>query len=1174
MLRLMISQSGLHSNDCRVAGVGPTNFHRALTGSVLLLLASLFLLSSLTWAQEVTASIVGTVVDPSGAAVSGATITAKDLDRGTILTTTTNDEGAFNISGVPVGRYEIKAVAKGFQTAINPAFRLTLNQTARLNFQLHLGQTTETVEVTAAAPLLQTDTSLLGNLLDSATVASLPLSTHNTNQLTLIAAPGVITPNLFGFQAAQNTFGTGRPYVNGAREQENNFLLDGMDNNQPDNNDVGYVPAPEAVQEFNLITGSAPADFGNYLGGVVNVTVKSGTNDFHGSLYEYLRRGGLNANSWQNNHACAQNADGITFSCGRNQAGQQIAPRAALHYDDFGFTFGGPIIQNKLFFFSDFAESLFSQPATVAQLNLIPDQQRVGNFSSLCPEGFSGGICNNPAHQLFDPGSSANPATRTAFANNQIPIGRLNSSARAIVTSPFYPGGAVTNNINQFKTNSYQGDLKIDFVPSEKDHVMSRYSQQFVTAPQSNSMQLLGDADRTFPLKNFVLDETHTFSATLLNDARLGVQYFPVTEGFSNPTGQNLGALFGIAGVSVSFLPQMTFARTNVGPIGNADLVQSFHDTTWQFEDTATWTHGRHVIHGGFQAFHYIMNDLYPGNAGLAGQFIFNGQFTGNNGSSAGNGVADFMLGLPQDVQQGNGGGGTKYLRNSLFGIFAQDNWRVKNNLTLNLGLRYELTTARQTNNGQDVNFNLITGVPTIGSGYNTYTGIGNFQPRLGLAWQPHWTSVWARNTVIRAAYGISSFMEANGVNNLPYQNPPFVEAHELINPPTQALPTTNLSQGFSGFPASACTAAALQAFSPACLAGATLHLTNPDLRPAADQQWNLTIQRQLGTRTSVSVAYVGNKIDHMSDIFIFNQKVLNPDGTVSPGPFAQPLINCCGAGNSPTIRFNDSSGIQRYNALQIAVEQRAWQGLQFRTNYTWSKCMSNSLGYFGPFGDEEALPGSVSQTGFGFFFQNAYNAKGDYGRCISDAASLFNGYLMYDLPFGKGRRFGGGADPVVNAVIGGWSIASNFTMHSGFALYPHGADSSLTGSASPRPNCVPGVSQTGSGQFTNPNDPTTPGIFGPHFLNPDSVTDGTPHTFGTCAAGAFRGPGLATSDLSIVKAFQISERTNFEFLTQFINLTNTPILGAPSTSTGPTFGVITSSNPGRQVQFGLRLIF
>ena len=191
----------------------------------------------------------------------------------------------------------------------------------------------------------------------------------------------------------------------------------------------------------------------------------------------------MNANSWQNNHACAQNSDGITFSCGKNQAGQQIAPRAALHYDDFGFTFGGPIIQNKLFFFSDFAESLFSQPATVAQLNLIPDQQRLGNFSALCAEGFSGGICNNLAHQLFDPASSATPAGRTPFANNQIPIGRLNSAAQAIVTSPFYPGGAVANNINQFKTNSYQGDLKIDFVPSAKDHMMGRYSHQFLTAP-------------------------------------------------------------------------------------------------------------------------------------------------------------------------------------------------------------------------------------------------------------------------------------------------------------------------------------------------------------------------------------------------------------------------------------------------------------------------------------------------------------------------------------------------------------------------------------------------------------------------------------------------------------------------------------------------------------------
>src|SRR5882724_12013507 len=664
MLRSQVSKRSLHSSCCHItAGNGRNNFHRALTAGALFLCCWIILAGvTAAYAQEAGGAITGTVVDPNGAPVQGANVTAKDVERGTMLTTQSNDTGAFNFTHVPVGTYEVKVQAKGFRLALQQAFALVLNQTARLNFQLKVGEVTETIEVTAGAPILQTDTSSLGSVLEARTVQELPLSTHNINQLTLVANAGVITPNIFGFQAAQNTFGTGRPYVNGAREQENNFILDGMDNNQPDNNDVGYVPAPDAVEEFNLITGSAPADFGNYLGGVVNVTVKSGTNDFHGSLYDYLRRGGLNANSWQNNHACLQNSP-TSFLCGRDAAGKQIAPRAALHYDNFGFTFGGPIVSNKLFFFSDYAESLFSQPATVAQLNQVSDAQRIGDFSLFCPEGFTGGLCNNPANQLFDPASSATPGGRTAFANNQIPIGRLNSAARAIVTSPFYPAGAIVNNLNQFKTNSYQGDLKIDFVPSDKDHLMGRWSQQFVTAPSGNTFQLLGNADRTFPIKNFVVDETHTFSSSLVNDARVGFQYFPVTEGFSNPTGQNLPANFGIAGATTTFLPAMVFfgPGTQPGTFGTQDLVQSFHDTTWQFEDTATWTHGRHVIHGGFQAYHYIMNDLFPGTAGLAGQFTFNGQFTGNNNPSTGIAAADFMLGLPADVQQGNGGGGDKY---------------------------------------------------------------------------------------------------------------------------------------------------------------------------------------------------------------------------------------------------------------------------------------------------------------------------------------------------------------------------------------------------------------------------------------------------------------------------------------------------------------------------------
>jgi hypothetical protein len=975
----------------------------------------------------------------------------------------------------------------------------------------------------------------------------------------------VITPNLFGFQAAQNTFGTGRPYVNGAREQANNFILDGMDNNQADNNDVGYVPAPEAVQEFNLLTSNASADFGNYLGGVVNVTLKSGTNQFHGDLYTYIRRGGWNANSWTNN--------------------LNAIPRPGLHYDNFGATFGGPIVKSKLFFFLDFAGSRWSQPSTTTQLNTLSLAERAGNFAEICQTGFTAGICNPApagstlsAIQLFDPASSANPATRTPFLNNQIPLGRFSSSAKAILSSQFYPSTQLANNVSRFTTNSYQGDGKIDFIPSDRDHVMTRWSQQSVEAPTTNSILLLGNADKTFPLKNFVVDYTHTFTPNLLNDARIGFSYFPVTEGFSNPTGLNLPVTFGIAGVTSTFLPALLFTGPGLQPgtIGNNELVQSFHDTTLQFEDTFTLTRGRHVIHAGFQVLRYIQNVLYPGNAGLAGQFTFNGQFSGNFGApnaSVGFSSADFVLGLPQDVQQGNGGGGNRYLRNTLVAGFGQDNVRVNHALTLNLGLRYELVTPRYEVNNRTVNFDLITGQPLIGgvngvsrSTYNPYTGITNFQPRIGIAWTPDFLP----NTVFRGAYAITGFMEANGVNNLPYQNPPFVEAHQVTFAQTQALPNSTLDQGFSNFPAG-CTLAALQALSPLCIQGSTLHLTNPNLRPAVNQEWNFSIQHQFGSHTSIQAGYVGNKVDHMSNIFIFNQKQLN-NGVVTPGPFAQPLINCCGTGNSPTIRFNDTSAIQRYNALQVTLEQRAFRGLDFRVNYTWSKCMSDSLGYFGPFGDEEALPGTVSQTGFSFFYQDAYNPKHDYGLCISDAAQLFNGYLVYEMPFGRGKMFGGNAGDFLNAIIGGWTVATNFTLHTGFAITPAGPDNSGALSFSPRANCVLGVSKDGSGAIVSAGG--TPPLLGKQWWNPASVIPAFPNTFGNCAIGSFRGPGLTTADLNVAKRFPVTERVSVEFLAQLINVTNTPFLGRPNFSQGATFGIITSSNPGRQIQVGGKLHF
>ena len=1116
------------------------------------------------WGQQASGSITGSVTDASGAAVSNATVSARDVDRGTSWTTQTNTTGAYTFAQVTVGNIEVAVEASGFSKEIHPAFTLILNQVARIDFQLKVGNVSQTVEVTAAPPLLQTDSTELGTLVDSSAAVALPLSTRNINQLTLLA-PGVVSPNIFAFQAPQATFGTGRPYVNGAREQDNNFSLDGMDTNQADNNEVGYVPSPDAIEEFNIIAGNAPADFGNYIGGVVVETLKSGTNKYHGDIYEFLRNTDLNANTWQNK----------AISLFNQQPGGSgaVLPRNPLQWNDFGATFGGPIIRNKLFFFMDYQESLYNTPANATAFAAVPAAFRTGDFSSLCPAGFTpAGICSNlgapvnPGVQLYNPFSSANPATRTPYLNNQVPI--LSAAAQNIINSSLFPAANQTSYVQHSYVDSYQGDMKIDWQASERDHIMGRWSQQYVINNSTNSIALLPNLTREYPLKNFVLDYAHSFSPSLLNEVRVGFQDFPANDQiYTNPTAINLPASFGIPGVPSTILPCITFAGPSCNggtytSLGSTDSVEIFHDTTIELEDAATWTHGNHAIHFGFEYFHYIMNDVYPGNEGVAGSFSFSGQYTGNSatGTVPGNGFADFLLGLPSDVTLGTPL--SFHLRNTLLGAFVQDNWRITKNLTLNLGMRYELTTPRgDSNSANNVNFDAFTGAPQIGTNYQTYTGIDNFQPRIGLAWQPGFLP----NTVVRAAYGISTYMEGNGVNNLAVVNPPYVVNREANNTGL-ATPPFTLDQGYTAFPSAPCTAAALLAFSPDCLSSTTLHLTNPHLQPAVDQQWNVTIQRQFGNSTTVSAAYVGNKIDHMSDIYLLNQEMLS-GGVLTPSPFAPPLL-AAGA----NVRYNDSSAIQRYNALELSLIERPFHGVQAQVNYTWSKCLSNSLGYFGQYGDEEGI--GVSQTGGGyFFFQNIYDQKADYGRCISDIAGSFNGYVLYDLPFGHGRQFGNGVSNVVNQIIGGWQVATAFNVHSGFAINPSAPDQSGTGGgvgAAYRPNCVPGVSQRGSGALVDIS-----GNIGVQFLNPASVTLPAAQTFGNCAVGSFRGPGLTTADINITKNFHITERFNLQFMSQFINFTNTPVFSAPNGSIGgTTFGLAQSANPGRQIQFGLKLLF
>jgi len=1121
-------------------------------------------------AQEVSGAITGTISDPAGAPIQGAAVSAKDVARGVAFSGETNGDGVYYLARVPVGKYELRVEAKGFQTAVKPAFDLVLNQVARIDVQMVVGAVSQTVEVSGVTPLLQTETTEVSTHIDHVVTENIPLITRNYGQLTLLT-PGAVSTNPGAFTSGQNTFQVGRPYINGNREQTNNYILDGIDNNQHDNNELAYSPSPDAIQEFNLITQNPSAEFGNFLGGIVNATIKSGTNEYHGSAYEFLRNDKFNANEWSNKI---------------DPANQKA--KAKLRYNQFGATAGGPIIKNRLFFFADY-QGLRNPTSSQQSVQVLSAAERGGNFGELCTAGFSaGGICAKASQQLFKPQAGVNPAARTAIPLNNLTAAGLTLSpaARAIVTSALYPAasvGTTTLDYSQKIQNSAdQGDLKIDWTPTDQDHVSGRYSQQSVRNPTTQTFLLAknGFTDFKYPMRNGVVDWTHTINASLLNDLRLGLSYFPVSQGYANPSGKNLPQTFGIPGSSSSFIPGFGGTGFNNEDFGNnLSAFNVFADTVIQVGDSILKTYGSHEFRAGFQFNRYRDNFLYPGNEGLAGFFNFTGQYTGNPGAAgSGSGLADFMLGLPTQLGIGQGVG-NRHVQNSLYSLYGQDNWRIRRNITLNLGLRWELNTPREAAEGNSVNYKLFGGdiitpkVNNMGLGkalYKQYNGITNFQPRIGIAWQPD----FVKNTVVHAAFGVSNFVESNGVNNLLTQNPPFEQANQVTFGSGTALPGSTLDQGFTGFP-TGCTLALAQAFSPVCFAGVTIHAFDTHLRPAVHYQWNLGVQHQFGNATTVQLGYVGQKNDHLSNIIMLQQAKLNADGSVTPSPF----LNAALLGVPGQRRYTTSNGISNYHALQAILQERFSNGLQAQLNYTWSKCLSDTPGFFGQFGDNVPFE---AQTIAGWAFpQDPYNQKGDYGRCPQNVKHLFNGYVVYELPFGHGKQFGRDVNNAVNYVIGGWRVSSSFVLHtglsqtifSGVSTYGDTVPGLFTGSFSTRANCVQGVPSHVPMTF----DPATKGV---HYLNPAAVTNPGRGTFGTCAVGVFDGPGYTVADLGIAKDFTITERHSLEFRTDMVNFTNTPIFGfgqefsGQHTSGAGNYGEIFNSQGARQIQFALKYRF
>jgi len=1172
-------------------GMSPLRHGNPILNSVVLLLAiATLLMPCRLSAQSTNGTVTGTVSDPQGNVVQGATVTLIDTQRGVTFTAQTNEAGTYRFS-LPIGNYKAQVQKNGFDTLKKGAFDLELGQSDRVDFTLKVGSTSEIIEVRGEeAPLLKVESDQLDMVVDEKTTEDLPLATRNYVQMTLLV-PGSTNPNPDSMTKAQNEQSAGRPEINGNNEQSNNFLLDGLENNQLSDNLVAYVPSIDAIQEFTIITQDPSAEYGNFEGGTITTAIKSGTNKFHGSAFEFFRNDIFNATPWYN--GWENQISG--------QAGTYTKP--SVRWNMFGATFGGPILKNKLFFFGDFQGQRFDIPASSASTTVLTNLERAGNFSDAVDGD------GNPL-QLYDPttavgqvncpaGETSTATTRCTLLNNTLT--HIDPAAAAIIAAlPGPTGSGLSNNLTytEFsKLNGDQGDIKIDYAFSAKDHIFARASKYYSTNPQNNSTTFLPENYTNSWGDSGIAGWTHQISQTLFNDFRFGVGYTKIGYGTTDSAAGDLATTAGInnanknQGVHVAGLPNFVFS--NDGTLqnwGSAGADALFADSSIQFDEAVTWIHNTHTIKAGFQFRRYRINTFYAGNDGENGQIYFTGVWTAPNGTSStqGNGAADFMAGFPQGEDRGAPSGTWGQRANMLAG-YIQDDWKVNSSLTLNLGLRYDNHTPLYEVQGRSVNFDLMTGQPIyqgrqqltalnslygdyspeVGNkaGYSSYNLGWDFQPRLGFAYSPAFLH---SKGVVRGALGITSYMEGSGTNLRITENAPFVPGSSAtFSSDPNAAPTQTLEQGFVGGQAPS-------------LSNALERVWYPNIKPATDVMWNLAVQYQLTGHDTVQAAYVGQKVTHTLVPMMTAQFHVDAAGNLSPGDFLGEKANY-GTNNLAIFQVpglpdsdpNDqnafakgtaSVGNESYNGLQVTYGHRFDKGLEIQLAETYSKCLADNIGYYG---------GSGQSAPQAWYWQDLYNQKSEWGNCYYDTKEILTGYAVYTLPFGQKQKFGSGANSVTNAVIGGWQIGALTTNHTGYALTAINSPNVLAYGSNSHANGATRANCTGPIHYHRAFNP----LLGEEFFdNSTGLEVAGPSGLGNCANGSIRGPGLDTVDASLQKQFSVFEALHTEFRFEAVNVLNHPIFGAPDmTITDKTFGISggsTSSLGERQLQFALKFTF
>ena len=1073
--------------------------------------AALLLVAGAGFAQ-VASRISGAVMDPTGAAMRDVKVTSTDVDRGTVLSTVTNDAGRYSFPNLGVGTYVITAEMPGFKKSSTDRIRLDVNQAVNADITMELGDVTQQVEVTGTPTLIQASDSQVGGLIENKEIQDLPLAARDFMQLTLVA-PGVVESRGNLRHQTERATWIGSFSVHGQSSKYNQYLFDGLPGKEMQHETNIFSPSVDAIQEIKVETSNYNAEFGSEAGGQLNVVIKSGTNQMHGTLFEFLRNDALDAKDKFADH------------------------KSELRRNTFGGTLGGPIRHDRTFFFGSLESMRLRQGFT--QNTTVPTEAfRSGDFSSLLQTDFS----NPQPIPVYD------WTTKAPFPGNIVPQNRLSPFTTRFVNQfvppPIRAGRGGIRPIDNYQslapqqTRTDQGIGRVDHTIDPNTRVFGRFALSDTDTVGPPVWPTFGYSHKLRG-QQAVGNISRTLNPTSIFEFRLGYSRFRQTEvtesAFKSDVSKELGLkgacdqpacwhapYFGVTDFSTMGNPSGATQGQGVsGPRGWKNEIFQLHSSLFLIR-------GKHTFKFGFTGNRY--RDTFPEAIRPAGQHNFNGQWTAG-ANSRGFAFADVLLGLPREILASVDIFDPNF-RNSHVMPWAQDDWKITPKLTLNLGLRYEWMGKPQANRDTIANFyqtgpntaQIITpqdtGIPAFTKKPDSLgrsllmNDNNNFAPRVGFAYQVE------PNTVVRGAYGVFYQRDAACTWIGLSINPPFIRTGDVV------LGVD--AQSIRDFPVDDLTPV-VNFVKPG--SKPSLIALNVDWHEAYIQQWNLFVEHTVGQNFVVKAGYVGNHDVGLRRSVPNNEPPPGPGDVQSRRPFQ----------NISSIDMRATNGQSTYNGLELQAQKRYSGGLSFLASYTWSKTLD----------DVRALD---------LWF-------GERWKGISDLnmSQRFSFSGVWEVPYGKGRKFGTSTPAVANAVLGGWQVSSIVVLHTGFPLTVTTTGDNLnTGGVTQVPNRI-------SNPILSKSDRTDTRFFDTSaFVFPDK------YALGNAGQNPIFGPGLWNADVSLGKVFPVRERMALQFRSELFNALNHPNAGDPGTSLGSaSFGRINStSGSPRVIQMGLKLLF